>query len=62
MIVHEIRSKGVPNVIAASQQRASLFLREVVEGALKKNTDERTANAAVMLGQLEHALRSGLGE
>jgi len=41
VIVHEIRSKGVPNIIAASQQRASLFLREVVEGALKKNVRVR---------------------
>jgi serine/threonine protein kinase len=62
VIVHEIRSKGVPNLIAASQQRASLFLREVVEGALKKNTDERTANAAAMLSQLENALRAGLSK
>ena len=29
--MHEIRSKGTPNVIAASQQRASLFLREVLQ-------------------------------
>jgi DNA repair exonuclease SbcCD ATPase subunit len=31
-----------------------------VEGALKKNIDDRTASASAMLSQLENALRSGL--
>ena len=62
VMVHEFRSKGVPNIIAASQQRASLFLREVVEGALKKDLDDRTASAAAMLSQLEGALRAGLSK
>jgi len=52
VIVHEIRSKGVPNVIAASQQRASAFLRQVIENALKKNIDERTARWGCSVGRV----------
>jgi hypothetical protein len=44
------------------EQRASLFLRDVIDSALKKNVDARTASAAAMLQQLETALRAGLSK
>mmetsp|Transcript_57855 Transcript_57855/g.152193 ORF Transcript_57855/g.152193 Transcript_57855/m.152193 type:complete len:297 (-) Transcript_57855:22-912(-) len=60
IIIGAIRTARVPDLVKASQGRASEALRQVVEKALQRDLDRRTPTASELLRQLEVVIRAGL--
>jgi serine/threonine protein kinase len=58
-VVNQIRRWPTPNVVVASQHRASEMLKQLLDHALAKSPDDRIGNATELFRQLE-VIRSEL--